>query len=218
MGGRRVQGAAAAASGQANAQVKAETVAKLAAVMSPAEKADVAKMTPGQLQHLANAAALPMSDVIKVMQEYGMARLLHQEVRIWKREGRPLPKTPSAFQEFLTSVMNRAKQQQVRGQGGGRRTAQAEPLTLMAHCQTTAAPGTGHAHQGKAKDPRQRPLPVRQRAQVRPVPRCIGGGRQRNWVAHSCTNAPNLQRHYSPVQHACTPPSENLLRTTRRPC
>lgn len=117
MGGRLVQGAAAAASGQANTQVKAETVAKLAAVISSAEKADVAKMTPGQLQRLANAAALPMSDVIKVMQEYGMARLLHQEIRIWKREGRPLPKTPSAFQEFLTSVMNRAKQQQVRGQG-----------------------------------------------------------------------------------------------------
>jgi signal recognition particle GTPase len=93
--------------------VPAAVVSQVAAALTAGEAANVLGLTPGQVQRVAAAAAVTPHDVVRILEEYMVARALHNEARVWKREGRSLPKTPTALQEFLQSAMARAKQQQV---------------------------------------------------------------------------------------------------------
>ena len=92
----------------------AAVVAKMAGAVTSAEAANLLSVTPGQAQRIAGAAGLSMQEVARVLEEFAVARALHAEVRIWRREGRPLPKTPTGLKEFLDSAIARIKSSQVR--------------------------------------------------------------------------------------------------------
>ena len=86
----------------------------MAGAVTSTEAANLLAVTPGQAQRIAGAAGLSMVEVARVLEEFAVARALHTEVRIWRREGRPLPKTPTGLKEFLDSAIARIKSSQVR--------------------------------------------------------------------------------------------------------
>ena len=151
-------------------------------------------LTPGQLQRIANAAGLSGDEALRVLEEFAVARALHNEVRIWKKEGRPLPKSMTGLKEFMQSAVDRAKQQQVRALSpafsapsppSGRAAHTVAWRSLRARCRNAAwsssrTPAAG----GVASWPRR--VPTRASARLAPTSRAPAEAAASTSVATAC--------------------------------